>query len=102
MATSLPSLRARVEALPVVASRRGDGACSTAAKVGSSLLILIPCTKLVPYLNAMPFAASGLLLRGSDEVNDPGDVLHNEVSMGEVILRSHAGQNTCKGYKMKL
>jgi hypothetical protein len=45
----------------------------------------------------MPFAASGLLFWWSDEVNDPGDVLHNEVSMGQVILRAHAGQNTCKG-----
>jgi hypothetical protein len=45
----------------------------------------------------MPFAASGLLLWRSDEVNDPGDVLHNEVSMGEVILCAHAGQNTCNG-----
>ncbi len=45
----------------------------------------------------MPFATSGLLFWGSDEVNDPGDVLHNEVGMGEVILRAHAGQNTCNG-----
>ncbi len=51
----------------------------------------------IPYLNAMPFAASGLFLWRSDKVNDPGDVLHNEVSMGEVILRAHAGQNTCNG-----
>ena len=45
------------------------------------------------YLNTVPLPTSGVLV-GCDKVNDPGYVLHYEVSMREVILRTHTGQHT--------